>query len=312
MAAETALRIATVAVLGVLLASVVAALRLRRSSGEVRLGVLQHVEELRRRLLVVAAALVAGLVLALTTRLWGWHVAFGGIAWVVPLPVPEFYDTVSAQLFRAAAAHLVPPGVELIVTSPMDGFAAQFNVALGIAITLALPVALYQLGRFLAPALRPPERRMLAWGLVPATLLFLLGALFAYVVVLPFTLATLYQFSGALGARGLLSVQDFASFTLGFLVGFGLAFQTPLVMAALSRAGLVAPRAYWGKARHAIVVILIVAMVVTPDPTIVSQLMLAVPMVLLYVLGAFAAAWVAPKGQDGTGLAASRPPRRIP
>lgn len=301
MAAETALRIATLAFLGVLLASVVVALRLRRraerpdAAGEVRLGVLGHVEELRRRLLVIAGFLVAGLGLALTTRLWVWQVDLAGTPLGIPLPVPDLYDTLSAQVFRAAARHLVPAGVQLIVTSPMDGFAAQFNIALGLAVAAALPVALFQLGRFVGPALRPSERRMLAWGLVPATLLFVLGALFGYLVVLPFTLSALYQFSDALGASSLLSVQDFASFTLSFLLGFGLAFQTPLVMAALSKVGLVSPRAYWGKARHAIVVILIVAMVVTPDPTIISQLMLAVPMVALYVLGALAAAWVAPE-----------------
>jgi sec-independent protein translocase protein TatC len=300
MAAETALRIATVAVLALLLGSVLAALRLRRggAADEARLGLWEHVEELRRRLLLVAAVLVGGLGLAMTTRLWVWHGAVAGVQLSLPALAPEFYDTVAAQLFRAAAAHLVPPGVELIVTSPMAGFAAQFSIALGVGVALALPVALYQAGRFVGPALRAKERRMLALALVPAMLLFLLGALFGYAVVLPFTLQALYQFSGALGARGLLSVQDFASFTLSFLLGFGLAFQTPLAMAALSKVGLVPPHAYWKKARHAVVVILVVAMVVTPDPTIVSQLMLAIPMVALYALGAVLAAWVAPKAES--------------
>lgn len=291
MAAETALRIATSLVLALLLAGVVAALWLRRrkahpGAGEARLGVWQHVDELRRRILVAAGVLVAGLTLALTTRLAAWH--------GIPYPVPELYDTLSAQLFRAAAAHLVPAGVQLIVTSPIDGFAAQLDVAFGVGAALALPVALYEAARFAGPALRPRERRMLAWALVPAMALFLLGAAFGYAVVLPFTLRALYQFSGALGARSLLSVQDFASFTLSFLLGFGVAFQTPLVMAALSKVGLVAPRAYWRKVRHAVVAILVVAMLVTPDPTVVSQLLLAIPMIGLYVVGAVAAAWVAP------------------
>lgn len=288
MAAETALRLATVAVLAVLLGGVLAALRLRRGArGEARLGVWEHLEELRRRLLVVAAALVAGVALALTTRLSWWN--------GVPVPVPGLYDTLAAQLFRAAATDLVPPGVELVVTSPMAGFSAQFSLAIGIGATLALPVALHQAGAFVGPALRPRERRLLAAALVPAMLLFLLGALFGYLAVLPFTLQALYQFSGALGARGMLGVQDFASFTLSFLLGFGVAFQTPLVMVALSRVGLVHPRAYWRRIRHAVVIVLVVAMVVTPDPTILSQLLLAIPLLLLYSLGAVVAAWVAPK-----------------
>jgi sec-independent protein translocase protein TatC len=283
MGTATALRIATVAVLALLLGGIVAALRLRRPGGEgdVPRGIWDHVEELRRRLLGVAGTFVAGLVVALTVRVGAWR------GW--PVPVPDLYDTLSAQIFRAAAQHLVPPGVQLIVTTPMDGFMAQFYLAVGFGVAWALPVALYQAARFFGPALRERERRFLALALVPATLLFLLGALFGYLLVLPVTFSALYQFSDALGARGLLTVADFSSFTLSFLVGFGLAFQTPLVMAALSRVGLVAPRTYVRFWRHAVVAILIVAMVVTPDPTILSQLMLAIPLIALYGLGVLVA-----------------------
>ncbi len=281
MAPGTTVRIVTVAVLALLLAAVVAAIALarrRQPQGDAQASFLAHVAELRRRLLVIIGTLVGGTVLALTFRVGAWH------GW--PVPMPALYDNAAAQVFSAAAAHLVPPGVQLVVTSPMDGFMAQFYWAFGLGIALAIPVALHQMGHFFGPALRPRERRLLAIAIVPACLLFIAGAAFGFYWVLPLTFAALYEFSDALGAANLLQVADFSSFTLSFLVGFGLGFQTPLVMAVLTRVGLVPARVYWTYWRHAMVVILIVAMVLTPDPTIVSQLMLAVPLAFLYIIGA--------------------------
>jgi sec-independent protein translocase protein TatC len=280
VAAETALRIGTVAVLALLLGSVVAVvLRLRRApQAEVRLSLWQHVEELRRRVLVVAGVLLGGMAIALVVRIGTWH--------GIPVPLPALYDPVTSQLFRIAAAHLVPPGVTLVVTGPMDGFRAQLAIAFGLGVLLAVPVAVHQLGRFLGPAMRRRERRLLAWALVPGLALFLLGAAFGYAIVLPVTLDALYRFSGALGAAAFLQVGDFASFTLSFLVGFGVAFQMPLVMVALNRAGLVPASAYWRRWRHATVAILVAATVLTPDPTVVSQVLLTGPMVALYLVGA--------------------------
>lgn len=281
MASGLAIRVAAVAVLALLLAVLAAALALSRrrprQDGEARAPFLAHVEELRRRILRVAAVLVAVTTLAMVVRVEAWH--------GLPVPVPALYDTVSAQAFRAMAAHLVPAGVRLVVTSPLDGFSAQMGIAFALGAAAALPVALYELGRFAAPALRPGEGRMLARAVLPSLVLFLAGAALAYVWVLPVTLDALYGFSDALGAEGLLAVADLTGFTLAFLFGFGLAFQLPLVMALLSRVGLVDPAWYLRHWRHAVIIVLVVAMVVTPDPTIVSQLMLAAPLLVLYALG---------------------------
>jgi sec-independent protein translocase protein TatC len=277
-------RTATLAVLALLALAVVLALSRRRPALE-RGGWWDHVEELRRRILVVTAVLVVGMLGALTLRFEEWR------GW--PVPVPALYDTIASRLFRVAADQLLPPGVQLIVTGPADGFVAQFSIAVGIGVAVAIPVAMDQLARFLAPALKARERRWLAWAVVPAAVLFLLGAWFGYAILLPTTFDALYRFSDALGAVSYITVADFATFTLAFLAGCGLAFELPLVMAVLSKAGVVAPRTYWRGWRHAVLAILVVAMVVTPDPTIVSQLLLAVPLILLYVLGAGLSTWMA-------------------
>lgn len=275
-------RTATLAVLALLALAVALALARRRPALD-RGGWLEHVEELRRRILLVTGVLVAATFAALTLRFEehrGW-----------PVPVPALYDTIASRLFRAAADSLLPDGVQLIVTGPADGFVAQFSIALGIGIAVAIPVAMDQLARFLAPALQPQERRWLALAVIPSVLLFVLGAWFGFSVLLPMTFDALYRFSDALGAASYITVADFATFTLAFLAGCGLAFELPLVMMVLAKAGAVRPQTFWRGWRHAVLAILVLAMVVTPDPTIVSQLLLAVPLILLYVLGAALATW---------------------
>ena len=267
----------TVGVLALLLVAVLRALR-RSGRAEKAMPLLAHIEELRQRLLRTGAALLAGTLVPLLVR----------IDWRGDIPVPRLaiYDTLAAQFFRAASGHLVPDGVALVVTSPVDGFVAQFTIALGLGIAVALPVGVYQLGMFLAPALQPRERRVLARTVLPVVLLFLAGAAVAYLLVLPITLAALYKFSAALDAQPLLRVADLATFTLAFMAGFGIAFQTPVVMVMLTRAGVVSAATWRRKFRIAVVAMLVAGMVLTPDPTILSQLMLAVPLTALYAVGA--------------------------
>ncbi len=272
-----ALRVAAVATLVLLLAAIGVGLAFTRRP-KATMGFLAHIDDLRRRILVSVFALLVGIVIALGVA----------IDWVGPWPVPRFalYDSMASQLFRAVAHDLVPANVRLIVTSPMDGFAAQFTWSVALGALLAMPILLWQIGGFFAPALKPREARWLRLAIVPAVLLFVAGALFAYLEVVPLAMSALYNFSDALGAESLLDVGSFSGFVLGFLAGFGLAFQTPLVMIALSRAGLVAPRTWWKGWRHAIVAIVVIAGVLTPDPTVVSQMLLAVPLLGLYFLGA--------------------------
>ncbi len=244
--------------------------RSRSTSEQTFLG---HLEELRRRLLLSSAAVVATMAF-----LFSFDWPPGG--W----PRPALHDNLAARLFLRARDDLVPDSVTLIVSRPMDGFAAEMALSLGAALVLTSPFWIWQIGGFLWPALRPKEQRMVLRAFVPVVVLFLAGAAFAYVFVLPFILATLYDYGAALGAQGLLPVSEFVSFALSMILVFGIAFQTPLVMATLTRTGLV-PAAFWGNYwRHAIVVIFILSALVT-DPTIVSQVLVAVPLTILYAAG---------------------------
>ncbi len=242
---------------------------------------MEHFEELRRRLAVVAAAWLLGTILSFTVR-----IDRGPGLW------PSFslavQDNLAAQVFQRIATHLVPEGVQLVVTRPIDGFVAQLSIAGGIGFIVALPVLLIQAGLYLGPALHAHERRALKWAFGPFLVLFAAGVAFCWFLVLPLLLVTLYGYGTALGAQPLLVISDLVGFTITMIVTFGLAFQAPLVMYILARVGIANAATYARLWRHAMVAILIFSAVIT-DPTVISQVLVAAPLVALYFLGILAA-----------------------
>jgi len=276
------------------LAGAVVARRGRVGSPEGRMGSLGHLEELRRRLLACALALILGIAFAFSFRWVPWR----GL-WV---PEPAVVDPMAAQTFRRAAQDAVPEGVRLITVGPLDAFMAEFWIAVGLGILWALPAILAQAGAFVGPALRPRERRILVGSLAPAVGLFLLGAAFAYLWVLPVTLRTLYAYADPLGAVPYLGLSEFASFTFGFLLAFGLAFQIPLILYVLARVGLFRWRSgvrYW---RHATVAIVVLSASLTPDASPVTLALLAVPLGVLYAAG-LGLAWLGGRRFEATASA---------
>lgn len=243
------------------------------------MGWQEHFEDLRRRLIVSVAALF---VLAAFFFSFRWPQR----SWY---PEPALHDTIAAQVFRTITAHLVPDNVQLVVIRPMDGFLAEMGIAFGLAVVVGMPVLVHQLGGFFMPALREREKRVLRRAFVPVFVLFLAGAAFAYWLVLPFLFETLYGYGTALGATPFLQVSELVTFSMGLMVVFGLAFQLPLVMYALSRVGIVQAATWRRTWKHALVGIIIASALLT-DPTIVSQLLVAAPLILLYGVGTFLAA----------------------
>lgn len=283
VAGARAWRLGAIVVLAVALAGALVAIRVARAPAPAtRMGILGHIAELRTRLLRVVGAWLAGTLASFSLRLeprpWGF------------VPVPALHDNLAAQAYRALAAHLVPDGVRLIVLRPLDGFSAEFTIAMAIGLALALPVLLGHAAAFLAPALKPSERRTARLAVLPALALFLLGATLAVAVLAPVLLAALYGYSEALGAEPFLLVGELVSFVVMLALVFGFASLTPLVMAGLGAAGLVSWRGMLGKWRHATVAAVILCALVT-DGSMVTVLLVAAPLVGLYFLGIALAAW---------------------
>lgn len=204
---------------------------------------------------------------------------------------------------RPIFAFLVQPLVragqgKIIYTQIFEAFFVEIKVAFFAAAMLAFPVIANQLWQFVAPGLYRQEKRALLPFLLATPLLFLTGAALAYYVAIPVALHFLLGFQGNLGGiqqEALPAVGNYLSFVMQFLFGFGLAFLLPVLLMLLERAGIVTRAQLKGARRYAIVGAFAIAAVLTP-PDIGSQLLLAIPLVILYEL-ALIGIWFTERGR---------------
>jgi len=173
---------------------------------------------------------------------------------------------------------------KLIYTDVFEAFFAKLKVALFSAIMLSFPVVANQIWRFVAPGLYKKEKRALLPFLILTPVLFLSGAAMAYYMAMPLALHFLLGFQGNVGGvqqEALPAIGNYLSFVTKFLFGFGVAFLLPVLLMLLERAGIVTRAQLVKGRRYAVVAIFGVAALLAP-PDVVSMLLLAVPLVLLY------------------------------
>ncbi|MDP2769211.1 MAG: twin-arginine translocase subunit TatC [Giesbergeria sp.] len=225
----------------------------------------QHLMELRDRL--VKAMVAVGVVAA--------------VLFFFPGP-GALYDLLAAPL----VAHL-PKGATLIATSVISPFMVPLKILLMSAFLVALPVVLWQVWSFVAPGLYAHEKRLVLPLVVSSTLLFFIGVAFCYF----FVFGQVFSFIQSFAPKSITAAPDieaYLSFVMTMFIAFGLAFEVPIVVIVLARMGLVSVEKLKAFRGYFIVLAFIIAAVVTP-PDVVSQLALAIPMVLLYEIGIWAA-----------------------
>ncbi len=177
-------------------------------------------------------------------------------------------------------------GLKLQVLSPYGKVMLYMEAVLIAAFIISMPYTLYALWKFVAPGLLPRERRYISLIVIFTSLCFFAGVAFAYVVLIPAAL----QFFSTFGAPEIelnIAVDQYVSFMLALLLGAGLVFELPMISYFLTKMGLITPAFLRKYRRHAIVVILIVAAIVTPTPDMVTQTLLALPMFALYEISIF-------------------------
>lgn len=240
-----------------------------------------HLEELRRRLLRMVAAV--GVITVLVLALHAEPYQAGPL--VLYYPVPDPLNNIAAQITVHMGQTLVPEDVQLIQTAPGQAFFAQLHVAALVGVVAAMPVIARELAGFVGPALKKSEsgagRRMA----LPATGLFAGGCAMAYFLVIPYMLEFLYRYGESAGLVTFLSITDFVGFVLQFLLAFGISFQLPLAMYAASASGLVDARFWRRNLRYALVAVVIFGAVITPDGSGVTMWFIAGPMIALYAAG---------------------------
>ncbi len=259
------------------------------------MSLLDHLRELRYRILASVGAIGACSV-ALFSFGYAW-VAVAGFN--VPVPVPTVEHGFAAIGVNLLLDLAVPAFVDVYALDPTEAIMALLKASMIGAIVLASPVVAYQVSAFVAPALHAAERRVVA-RLAPVALgLYLVGVAFAVFVMVPVTLGLLYGYAEPLGAQAIAQPQDILTFLLFTALLFGVAFQTPLVMGGLAWAGWMSPSTMGRHWRGIVVSVLVMGALLT-DPNPVTQLLVSVPLVVLYGLGLAVAklAWRSPDEAD--------------
>jgi sec-independent protein translocase protein TatC len=250
------------------------------------LAVVQELRYRATRILYVLAPIFAFLI---SFQLRPISVRLPYLPWPVPLayPYPNFFDNVTAQVFRALVAWTLPSNVVLLNVGVGDSVIVQMEIALLLTIILGMPWLVHEVGAFLVPALRTNERRLIRQIGIPASVLFAIGTLIGIFFLTPFTFRLLFLYVTAMGLEPAVGIQQFATFALLYSLAFGVVFELPVFVYSLTRLGVVKAAAWRQHWRAAIIGCLVFGMIVTPDNSPFTMTLIAVPMMGLYFSGAF-------------------------
>jgi sec-independent protein translocase protein TatC len=245
---------------------------------------LEHLEELRQRLFWIVGGVLVGLIA-------GFSISFG---------VTDVTDFVTSPITKLLPATPAGEAGKLVFTSPTGPFKFKMTLALYIAVVLALPVILYQVWGFLSPGLYKHERKVMIPVLGAGTMLFLLGVATAFGLALPVSL----RFLIGLGEQSFLpviTVEAYFDLLVTMSLAFGLMFEIPIVVLALTWLGIVTPRMLNRTRPYAVVILLVACALFTP-PDLFSLGVMFLPVYVLYEL-AIVVAWVVTRRRERAALA---------
>ena len=236
-------------------------------AAEGRMGFLDHLDELRRRLIRACIALGAGMMIAFV-----------------------FVDRI-ADFVLAPTLRTLPPGTDLIATKPGETFSFYLNVALIGGVVLSAPFVMYQVWRFIAPGLYAKEKKLVIPFLLLTTLGTVGGVLFTHYVMFPAMMTFFAQFSSG-RLRFLPRLEDTFDLYLNMVLGMVVVFQIPTLTLFLAKMRLVTASFLWRHLKEAVLIIFIVAAVLTPSLDPWNQTVFAAPMLALYLVS-IGLAWLA-------------------
>ncbi len=221
------------------------------------IGFLDHLEDLRRRIIKAVIGVVLGAVV-----------------------VGVFIDWIMDFIIFAPAKNTVPP-LSIINLKPYGQFILYMQVILIGGAVLSVPNIIYQLWKFIEPALKPGERKYVTAVVLFTTFCFLAGVVFAYFAMVPAALGFFAGFGSTI-IENKIAADEYMSFILSLVLAAGLVFELPMLSFFLSKIGILKPEFMRKYRKHAVVAILLLAGIVTPGPDITSQLMLGIPLFILY------------------------------
>ncbi len=218
---------------------------------------LDHLEEFRWRIIKSAIGVIVGAVIA-------------GI----------FINWIMDSLLLHPATMTTPP-LKLQNIKPFGQFTLYMEVIIVGGVVLSIPNIIYQFWKFVEPALKPSERKYIKSIVIFSSICFLSGIIFAYYVLLPTALEFFANFGSSV-ISNIIAIDEYFSFIISTMLAAGIVFELPMVSFFLSKIGILKPQFMRKYRKHAIILILLIAGILTPSPDITSQLLLAVPLFILY------------------------------
>jgi sec-independent protein translocase protein TatC len=236
-------------------------------SEEVRMTFIEHLEELRRRLL--------------------WSLAAVSVCFIATYNFSrKIFDLLMQPIIKS-----LPKGSTLIFTRPAEGFTTYLKVAFFAALVLALPFILYQVWRFVAPALYRHEKQIAIPFIFFGTIFFAIGASFCYFIAAPPAFKFLLSEYSSEYVRAFPTIGEALSFFMTLIFAFGIVFEFPLIVFILARLGIVNAEMLRRKRKFAILINTILAAVISPSPDVLSMMLMLVPLLIFYELG-IVVAWM--------------------
>ncbi len=226
---------------------------------ETHSGLLSHLKELRRRAMIAGGVYVLGVAVLMN--------------WSAPV-----FNFMAAPLLSA-----LPAGTPMIFLGAPDVFFTYLKIALLGSLFITSPVTFYQMWAFIAPGLYRHERRLFIGSVIGSVFLFSIGGAFAYFVVFPLIFQFFLGFATE-NIHALPAIREYLSLFMKLLFAFGLSFEIPIILILVTRLGLTTPERLAGQRRYVIVWAFIAAAILTP-PDIISQVLLALPILVLFEIG---------------------------
>lgn len=247
-----------------------------------KLPLTEHLGELRKRILV---SLVAVLI--------AFSVAFAfseEIFRTVMFPLKYTLEFSAKELSFQFVPQDKLQNTKLVFLAPAEAFWMNLKVAFVAGLIFSLPVIFSQVWQFISPGLLAHEKKYVFPFVITATLLFLFGAAFCFLIVLPFAMGFLLTYKVGDFLMPMLSVGQYVDFCLKFILAFGAIFELPIIIVFLTKMGVVTPKALARNRKYAALVAFIVAAFLTPTPDAFNQILMALPIILLYEIGI----WISP------------------
>ena len=248
-------------------------------SGLLTMGFMEHLEELRKRIIRSFGSIVAGFLIA-----YIWH--------------EEIFSWIQKPITTVLSQHKM--STQLVYTNPVDPFNMYLKISLIAGIFLASPYILYQVWAFISPGLYKHERRYVGPFMMSTVGLFLAGGLFAYKMVYPAALSFLVQYS--LQFTPMITINEYISLFMTIVLGLGLIFELPILVFFLALFGIITPGFMWRNVRYAVLGIFVIAAAIAPTPDILSMCTFAAPMVVLYFFSIGVAYMVHPRQRKAREL----------